>query len=516
MKQGLPAYELGMNEAKAQLQFESLQKKLIPLWKTIDHISQDEQTIVIVPSISIDVPIPGPLLQAYEERFLFLLLLLRQPRARIVYVTSQAIPTDIVDYYLHLLPGVIFSHAKKRLFMLSPLDGSSRPLSLKILERPRFIRQIRSQIISPDRAHLVPFMTTKLERDLSLMLEIPMYGSDPKFFHLGTKSGCRKLFAREGVEHPAGVEDVRTAQDIIEAIISIRQQKPEVQKLIIKHDEGVGGMGNASIDLGGLPEPGATEERRAIRGLLSNLKFEVPEIKYDQYMVDLGKHGGVVEEWIQGEEYRSPSAQLRITPLGQVELLSTHDQVLGGPTGQIFIGARFPADKAYAVEIMQQAAKVGEYLAKEGVIGRFAIDFVSVKQSDGRWKSYAIELNLRKGGTTHPFLTLQFLTDGIYDAKAGVFRTAQGEEKYFLASDHVESPFYCAFTHESVFDIVAQEGLHFNQSQQKGVVLCMMTAIGEYGRLGLTAVGDSHEEAEDLYKRTVAALDKAASRALNP
>ena len=29
---------------------------------------------------------------------------------------------------------------------------------------------------------------------------------------------------------------------------------------------------------------------------------------------------------------------------------------------------------------------------------------------------YAIELNLRKGGTTHPFLTLQFLTDGTYDA----------------------------------------------------------------------------------------------------
>jgi hypothetical protein len=190
--------------------------------------------------------------------------------------------------------------------------------------------------------------------------------------------------------------------------------------------------------------------------------------------------------------------------------------VLGGPTGQIFIGARFPADKAYAVEIMRQAAKVGECLAKQGVLGRFAIDFVSVKNSDGSWKSYAIELNLRKGGTTHPFLTLQFLTDGMYDAEAGVFRTAEGKEKYFLASDHVESPLYRVFTHENVFDIVAQEGLHFNQSHQTGVVLCMMTSIGEFGRLGLTAIGNSHEEAEDLYQRTVSALDKAAKRALNP
>lgn len=516
MSEGLPTYDLGMTESKAQLEFDSLQKKLVHLWKTIDHISQDEQTIVIVPSISIDVYIPGPLLQAYEERFLFLLLLLRQPRARIVYVTSQTIPWEIVEYYLHLLPGIISSHAKKRLFMLSPLDGSSRPLSLKILERPRFIEQIRSLIINPDRAHLVPFMTTVLERDLSLKLGIPMYGSDPKFFHLGTKSGCRKLFAQEGVEHPAGVEDVRTAQDVIEAAVTMRQQNPELQKLIVKHDEGVGGMGNATLDLQGLPKPGSPGERKEIENHLANLKFELPEIKYDQYMEDLGKHAGIVEEWIQGEEYRSPSAQLRITPLGQVELLSTHDQVLGGPTGQIFIGASFPADKAYAVEIMRQAAKVGSRLAKEGVLGRFAIDFVSVRQKDGKWKSYAIELNLRKGGTTHPFLTLQFLTDGVYDAEAGVFRTAQGKEKYFLASDHVESPLYRVFTHENVFDIVAQEGLHFNQSTQTGIVLCMLMAIGEFGRFGITAVGNSHQEAEDFYQRTVSALDKAASRALHP
>ena len=65
----------------------------------------------------------------YEERFLFLLLLLRQPRARLIYVTSQAIHAEIVDYYLDLLPGVLASHAKKRLFLVSPLDGSSRPLT---------------------------------------------------------------------------------------------------------------------------------------------------------------------------------------------------------------------------------------------------------------------------------------------------------------------------------------------------------------------------------------------------
>ena len=63
--------------------------------------------------------------QAYEERFLFLLLLLRQPRLRMVYVTSMPIDPRIIEYYLALLPGVIPSHALARLTLVSVGDASS-------------------------------------------------------------------------------------------------------------------------------------------------------------------------------------------------------------------------------------------------------------------------------------------------------------------------------------------------------------------------------------------------------
>jgi len=43
--------------------------------------------------------------------------------------------------------------------------------------------------------------------------------------------------------------------------------------------------------------------------------------------------------------------QLRITPLGAVDLLSTHDQLLGGPSGQSYLGCVFPADTGYAALI---------------------------------------------------------------------------------------------------------------------------------------------------------------------
>src|SRR5205807_5380789 len=144
---------------------------------SIQTMTPDEQTIVVVPSLTVDdLAWSGSVLQAYEERFLFLLLLLRQPRARMVYVTSQAINPSVVDYYLDLLPGVIPSHARRRLHLVSPLDGSARPLSVKLLERPSLIRRIRGLIADPERAHLVPFNTTELERDLALAIGIPMYG----------------------------------------------------------------------------------------------------------------------------------------------------------------------------------------------------------------------------------------------------------------------------------------------------------------------------------------------------
>ena len=47
------------------------------------------------------------------------------------------------------------------------------------------------------------------------------------------------------------------------------------------------------------------------------------------------------------------------------------------------------------------------------------------KQADGSWQHNAIEINLRKGGTTHPLLTLQFLTDGRTLITASADKTAR-------------------------------------------------------------------------------------------
>ena len=157
---------------------------------------------------------------------------------------------------------------------------------------------------------------------------------------------------------------------------------------------------------------------------------------------------------------------------------------------------------------------IGRHLATLGVLGRFAVDFVVVQDDSGTWTPYAIELNLRKGGTTHPFLTLQFLTDGTYDGAGGVFLTPSGSRKYLVATDHLEDDRLKGLTVPELFDIVVNHGLHFDQARRTGVVFHMISCLTECGRIGLTAVGDSPEDARRIYEEAQAVLLQEAEQAL--
>jgi hypothetical protein len=193
--------------------------------------------------------------------------------------------------------------------------------------------------------------------------------------------------------------------------------------------------------------------------------------------------------------------------LGKVDIISTHDQLLGGESGQVFLGAQFPADPNYAVDIAELANKISKVMAAKGVLGRFGIDFLSVIEN-GEWKHYAIEVNLRKGGTTHPFLMLQFLTDGVYDAENGIYRTPNGQARYYVSSDNLQNDAYKGLTPTDLMDIAIFHGLMYDGTTQEGVMFHLMGALSQFGKVGVVCVASSIERAHAFYNKTVSVLNQ--------
>jgi hypothetical protein len=492
--------------------FDALKPRLAALWSTIFPGDEDHYTSVVVPSLTLDQSELRKIAGAtfYEERLLFLLIRLRNPRAHMVYVTSQPIHPLVLEYYFQLLAGVPASHARARLTLICAHDASPRPLTEKILERPRLMERIREGIPDPARAYLSVFNATPLERTLAVRLDIPLNGVDPELAHLGTKSGSRKVFRAAGVPFPAGREDVRTEQEVVAALADLGKEKPSLRRAVIKLDESFSGEGNALFTYPG------RRTRADVRAALRDLRYAVPAETRETYFEKLARMGGIVEEFLEAAEVASPSVQLRINPRGRVIPVSTHDQILGGPAGQTFLGCRFPAREEYRGAIQDYAQRIGEVLAQRGVVSRFSIDFLATSTPDGRWDVAALEINLRMGGTTHPFLALRFLTGGELDPATGSFHSPSGAAKYYRSTDNLQEERYRGLLPEDLMDILTDNQLHYGHRTETGVLFHLIGALSEYGKVGLTAIGNSRQDAEDLYARAVAILDREAARPITP
>jgi len=499
----------GAGPVEPLAKYEALQQRLTAQFRDLFTDDLAPRTVVILPSLTLDEDILGKVEGAihYEQRLLCLLFLLRFPHTHVVYLTSEPIPTAIVDYYLHLLPGVPHGHARRRLALLSCYDGTARSLTDKILQRPRLMARITAAIPDINAAHITCFNVTERERELALRLELPIYGCDPSLTALGTKSGSRALFRATGVLTPDGAEGLASASDIVEALAELRARDRTLRKAVVKLNDGFSGEGNAIFDFAGAPSA-ARDLRIWIAGGLRHMVFVAPGMTWPEFEAALAEMGGIAEAFVAGEEKRLPSVQYRVDPDGTLDIVSTHDQLTGGEGDQVFEGCRFPADPAYAVAIRDAGQAAAEALRDKGVLGRFGIDFISVRDGDD-WRHFALEVNLRKGGTTHPFLMLQHLTDGEYDANAGVYRSRSGQVLCYRASDNVSAPDYRGLTPDDVIDIAVDNALHFNPITQEGVAFHLLGAVSSYGKFGVTCVAGSPAGADALYRDTVRTLDAA-------
>ena len=516
-----------ISDSQANERFRELQNQLREwtkssvegeLWQSVDIFDQDDYDILVIPSFSVDQQV-GDKVEGflhYEERLLFSLIRLRNPLTRVIYITALPLCPIVIDYYLQLLPGIPFSHARDRLLLISTYDGSLKPLTQKVLDRPRLVEKIR-RALRPNKSYMVCYNSTDLEQQLSLKLGIPLLAASPEVLDWGSKSGSRRIFAEAGIPHPDGSYTVRNEDDLVKELYSLWQRQPGLQRIVVKLNEGFSGEGNALLDLREIQEYAPDRCDRAtasqiLAGQLVKMSFQGAGETWSSFSARIPELGVIVEAFVEGEIKRSPSVQGYIRPSGEVEIVSTHDQILGGVDGQVYEGCYFPADAAYRCQLQELGLKVGETLAAKGAIERYGVDFITVQHPETKvWDIQAIEINLRKGGTTHPFMTLRLLTNGIFDYDTGKYFSQQDQEKYYIATDNLQKEQYRGLLPDDLMDIIAQERLHFDSSSRTGTVFHLMGALSEHGKLGLTSIGNSLSEAQEIYDRVEAVLDRATA-----
>jgi len=490
--------------------FEQLQADLGQTWdlhqppgSAVDHV------LVVLPSFSIGESVLSHYadrIPALEHRYLVAHLLLhRVESCEIVFLTCQTPDAEVIDYYTSLLPAECRASVRGRFRSVVVPDGTARAVAAKLRERPDLLDALRTSFAG--RPVLVdPWNVTRHEVDVAVRLQASLNGCPPDLWPLGFKSAGRRLFREAAVACPFGFEDVRTLDDVVAAATAVRRARPSAPAIVIKLDDSGAGEGNVVVDLRDVASGPAGEDN------IATLLEALP----GWYLRHLGA-GGVVEELIAGPVFSSPSVQMSISPHGELAVLSTHEQVLGGATGQVYTGCRFPADPAYAAEIAQHGRAVGEQLARRGAIGRFGMDFAVVPDASGRPTVFALEINLRCGGTTHPYGVLSNLVPGRYDPERGQWLASDGTTRCYSATDNLVDPAWLGLPPATVIKSVADAGLQFDHRTGTGVVLHMLSGLAIDGRFGLTAIGRTAEHAAELYEATRAGVDgsingRAASR----
>ncbi|MDQ3951764.1 MAG: peptide ligase PGM1-related protein [Actinomycetota bacterium] len=473
--------------------FEERQRLLVEMLGGGSASDMRSGTLVVVPSLTFAESelrkIVG--IQFYEERLLFLLLLLRHPGLRIVFVTSVRVEEPIVDYYLRFVPPSV--RRGDRLWLLALWDPRPLPLTAKLLEDRGALARLRE--LAQGESCLLTFNVSPLEGRLADEVDAPLYGCPPALAHLGSKSGARQVAREAGVAVPRGFEDLRSLDELEWAVKELCAAFPAPETAVVKLNDGFSGQGNAIVDLvGDVP----LAERHTV--------FCAREESWTSFADKIAEQGGVVEELLRAPGLASPSVQMRIAPDGTFEVVSTHDQILGGPDDQVYLGCRFPADERYRVKIQECGRRVARVLAARGVVGSFGIDFVIVPDDPA---PYLTEINLRMGGTTHPFLMAEFATGGTFDEETGDL-VAGGRAKHYVATDNLKADEYAGLEPEALIAALDGAGLAFDARTNTGVLLHLLGALKKHGKVGMTCVADSAADAAALLERATAALDELA------
>ncbi|WP_328665416.1 hypothetical protein [Streptomyces sp. NBC_00328] len=335
---------------------------------------------------------------------------------------------------------------------------------------------------------------------LADVLGLGLLEADPRLLGWGDKSGSRQLFRAAGVRHlPGSYMADRDVPSLAARLATlVREHGPG--QWVVKLDRGFGsGHGNAFVDLQSSSRAGIEQE------LLTSLRPAGAGVRREQFLEWLQRVGAIAERRVQyppGTSVGAPSAlgHLSVGPTSEARmvLLGIHDQLVGAAGD--YLGCRYPARFDYRAQAADQAAKAFSALAARGVVGHVGVDFIAAPPLDrsGIPVLYATEINLRQTGSTHPNRTVRAVVPHAFGA-AGELVALDGHEIFFSATDSVLIPSCRGLPAAHLISALRRSPrLSLDTKQGRGVVPHLWPALDRFGKIGVTAIGRSATECDQL------------------
>ena len=451
------------------------------------------RTIVLIPSISFEGLTAKYLvgLNFFEERNLFYLACLKNPKTRFIAVLSEGFQECFINYCIEHISqaynlGVY--EIKERFEIVSiPTDGKQY-LTKNILQNAEFSHRINNALIDKTNTLIDYWMVTDSDARLAMQLGLAYYGLQAEAFNIDSKASSRKIFRTLDIAIPAGRENLASFQEVQLALQELLEEASS-ETFIIKINQEEGGNGLAKIARATAFLP--------YQEFLDQIQI-TKNIPISEFEAALQQQKAVLEAYIEAEIVAFPSVKMEILSDGVIRNLATHDQLLKDMT---YSGSIFPADPSYRSELIKLGQKISTHIAKLGVFGIASVDFLATKNSpNDTWKFWGIEINARKGATTHSIFWSKWLTKAEYDQSNGVLQAITGEIMY-QASEYFWTPNLSKIPPETILAAIKNAGLDFDHQKQSGVFVHMLSCVPKFGKFGATIIGHTKEEVTDYWEK---------------
>tara|TARA_B100000925_G_scaffold289712_1_gene273221 strand:+ start:1858 stop:3381 length:1524 start_codon:yes stop_codon:yes gene_type:complete len=454
---------------------------------------------IIAPSMSFDRKLLQGIegIEHYELRSFWEILRVKRKNTYVTFVSSEDVSEVLFNHFVEVF-NLSSEEISRVSFVKCPRVKGELSLSKNLLMNQSCILDIKESL-QTNNVILEAFVRTEDERLLAKALGVPTWHNHPQMDYFHTKSGNRFIVG-DDAQMPVGFSDLYSRESVIKALIKLRN-KSVCDSFMVKLNYGVSGQGNMKVtidkeswdSLSDLDKKLAAE-KSFINGDLFNKSLSLES--FEQRIIE---EGVVVEEFVKGRIIDSPSAQVMVTP-ERVELISTHKQILDSH-GQKFIGGEYPCAHSYRSEVSEVAIQIGKKLKNLNVFGVTSIDYL-ISESNGEMKCFVIELNLRKGGTTHPFMLSNFALQnegsfregGLID-KNNVSYSYRSNDNFYPCKEFVSDT-------SDIINRAKRASILFSRKKSKGVIFHLLNGFSDSGKVGYTVIAPSKVEVEN-YESTL-------------